>query len=61
MSSSYICGYLVDFCVYFVFVKVRAITLDDFVKALSCIKASVSDKDLHMYEEWNKKFGISSR
>ncbi|XP_063874144.1 fidgetin-like protein 1 isoform X3 [Scylla paramamosain] len=41
--------------------QVRAITLDDFVKALSCIKASVSDKDLHMYEEWNKKFGISSR
>ncbi|XP_045110878.1 fidgetin-like protein 1 [Portunus trituberculatus] len=41
--------------------QVRPITLDDFVQALSCIKASVSDKDLHMYVEWNKKFGISSR
>ncbi|XP_050685778.1 fidgetin-like protein 1 isoform X2 [Eriocheir sinensis] len=41
--------------------QVRPITVDDFVKALSCIKASVSDKDLHMYEEWNNKFGISSR
>ncbi|MPC18630.1 hypothetical protein E2C01_011520 [Portunus trituberculatus] len=30
--------------------KVRPITLDDFVQALSCIKASVSDKDLHMDE-----------
>ncbi|XP_071515461.1 LOW QUALITY PROTEIN: fidgetin-like protein 1 [Panulirus ornatus] len=41
--------------------QVRPISADDFTSALHCIKASVSERDLHSYEEWNKKFGISAR
>ncbi|XP_045617963.2 fidgetin-like protein 1 isoform X3 [Procambarus clarkii] len=41
--------------------QVRPICADDFMNALYSIKASVSDKDLQMYEDWNKKFGISAR
>ncbi|XP_069938341.1 fidgetin-like protein 1 isoform X1 [Cherax quadricarinatus] len=41
--------------------QVRPISAGDFMNALHSIKASVSDKDLQMYEDWNKKFGISGR
>ncbi|CAL4065842.1 unnamed protein product, partial [Meganyctiphanes norvegica] len=39
--------------------QVRPINLEDFRNALYCIRASVSDKDLAGYENWNKQFGIS--
>lgn len=39
--------------------QVRPITVEDFKNAVHCIRASVSDKDLAAYEEWNKKYGIS--
>ncbi|XP_042882751.1 fidgetin-like protein 1 isoform X2 [Penaeus japonicus] len=41
--------------------QVRPISIDDFMSALCSIRASVSDKDLQMYEDWNKKYGISAR
>lgn len=41
--------------------QVRPISTDDFMSALRSIRASVSDKDLQMYEDWNKKYGISAR
>ncbi|KAK7063031.1 Fidgetin-like protein 1 [Halocaridina rubra] len=40
--------------------QVRPISVDDFVSALRSIRASVSDKDLEMYEDWNRKYGISA-
>jgi SpoVK/Ycf46/Vps4 family AAA+-type ATPase len=36
---------------------VRAINKQDLVDALRQVKASVSDQDLQMYEEWNEKYG----
>lgn len=39
---------------------VRPITKQDFDEALSQVKASVSDKDLQMYMEWNKQFGSTA-
>ncbi|KAK3866870.1 hypothetical protein Pcinc_027626 [Petrolisthes cinctipes] len=41
--------------------QVRPITVEDFIKALSIIKPSVSDRDLQLYEDWNAKYGISAR
>ncbi|XP_066985986.1 fidgetin-like protein 1 isoform X2 [Macrobrachium rosenbergii] len=41
--------------------QVRPISEEDFMTALFSIRASVSDKDLQMYEDWNKKYGIASR
>ncbi|XP_037790166.1 fidgetin-like protein 1 [Penaeus monodon] len=41
--------------------QVRPIAMDDFMSALCSIRASVSDKDLQMYEDWNKTYGISAR
>ena len=37
--------------------NVRPISFKDFEVALSGIRASVSKKDLHLLEEWNKTFG----
>lgn len=39
---------------------VRPIQLADFQYALTQVRASVSDKDLKAYEEWNKTFGSLS-
>ena len=36
---------------------VRAIEWRDFEDALTVVKASVSDKDLDLYQAWNAKFG----
>ena len=36
---------------------IRPITLDDFREAMSQVRASVSEKDLEGYLEWNDKFG----
>ena len=36
---------------------VRPINGNDFKDALKVVKASVSDKDLDLYYEWNSKFG----
>jgi len=36
---------------------VRPINGDDFKDALKVVKASVSDKDLDLYHDWNAKFG----
>lgn len=35
----------------------REINVEDFVKAVSQIKKSVSSRDLHLYEEWNGTYG----
>lgn len=40
---------------------VRAINFDDFQVALSQIRASVSDKDLQMYLDWNKLYGSTAK
>ena len=37
--------------------KVRPISVQDFEEALTGIRASVSDKDLLLYKEWNEQFG----
>ena len=37
--------------------NVRPITIQDFYDALKNVKASVSDKDISMYLEWNTSFG----
>lgn len=37
--------------------SVRPITVSDFEMALTQVRASVSDRDLDMYEEWNKNYG----
>ncbi|KAL1922935.1 uncharacterized protein VTP21DRAFT_9311 [Calcarisporiella thermophila] len=39
---------------------VRPIQHQDFLEALTQIRASVSDKDLNMYEEWNRTYGSMS-
>ena len=39
---------------------VRAINVQDFEKSLQRVKASVSAKDLALYEEWNKIFGCGT-
>ena len=36
---------------------VRPISLQDFEYALTQVRASVSEKDLDFFVEWNKKFG----
>ncbi|KAB7495873.1 Fidgetin-like protein 1 [Armadillidium nasatum] len=40
--------------------EVRPISVKDFIAALKAIRASVSNQDLNLYEEWNKKYGINS-
>jgi len=37
--------------------EVRPINKDDLLSALRQVKASVSDQDLQMYEDWNEKYG----
>ena len=39
--------------------QVRAIDLNDFKRAMSFVKPSVSQKDLKGYVEWNEQFGVS--
>ncbi len=39
---------------------VRAIQPQDFIEALNQVKASVSSKDLAMYQNWNKQFGATA-
>ena len=39
--------------------EVRPISLDDFVGAFKQVRASVSDKDLQGYLDWNAQFGTS--
>ncbi|RKP18366.1 AAA-domain-containing protein [Rozella allomycis CSF55] len=41
--------------------NVRPIQLCDFINALDQIRASVSDKDLDMYEKWNQDYGSVSK
>ena len=41
--------------------EVRAINYQDFEVAMSQVKASVSDKDLQMYLDWNKNFGSTAK
>ncbi|KAJ1651640.1 putative 26S proteasome subunit yta6 [Dispira simplex] len=36
---------------------VRPMTFDDFQQALTQVRASVSDRDLQLYQEWNKEYG----
>ena len=36
---------------------VRPINLSDFEKGMKQVRASVSPKDLHQYEAWNKQYG----
>ena len=40
---------------------VRPITYDDFYEALNQVKASVSDKDLQMYYDWNNQYGSTKK
>ena len=40
---------------------VRPMNFDDFIDALRQVKASVSDKDLKMYHDWNNQFGSTSK
>ena len=40
--------------------KVRDITMQDFFDALKNVKASVSERDITMYLEWNATFGSGS-
>jgi SpoVK/Ycf46/Vps4 family AAA+-type ATPase len=37
--------------------EVRPISFQDFVDALKQVRASVSDRDLNVYMEWNKQYG----
>ena len=39
--------------------QVRAISAADFVPALRQVKASVSEKDLDLYIDWDRKFGAT--
>ena len=41
--------------------EVRAINYQDFIEAMSQVKASVSDKDLQMYLDWNTNFGSTGK
>jgi len=43
------------FCV--TFLQVRPISYEDFLDALKQVRASVSQKDLDIYLEWNKQYG----
>lgn len=36
---------------------VRPINFEDFADALKCVKATVSQKDLNVYAEWDETFG----
>lgn len=38
-------------------VQMRPVIVSDFDAALNTVKASVSEKDLDLYLDWNKKFG----
>ena len=40
---------------------VRAINFDDFTDALKQVRASVSDRDLQMYLDWNNQYGSSAK
>ena len=40
--------------------EVRPIEMEDFQKSLQRVRASVSQKDLIQYEEWNKIYGCGS-
>ena len=40
---------------------VRAIKFEDFNDALKQVKASVSDKDLKMYMDWNEQYGSTAK
>ena len=40
---------------------VRAMNLEDFTDALRQVKASVSDKDLQMYLDWNSLYGSTAK
>ena len=37
--------------------EIRPISVEDFANALRQVKASVSDQDLKMYQEWDSRFG----
>ena len=41
--------------------NVRSINIEDFSDALKNVKASVSQKDISMYLDWNATFGSGSR
>jgi len=37
--------------------QVRPISYEDFINALKQVRASVSEKDLDVYMDWNKQYG----
>ncbi len=37
--------------------EIRPVNLGDFEGALRQVKASVSDQDLRMYQDWNTRYG----
>ena len=41
------------------FDSLRPLNLKDFHQAMTQVKASVSDKDLALYEDWNRQFGAT--
>ncbi|KAI1297029.1 hypothetical protein EDD11_007252 [Mortierella claussenii] len=41
--------------------SLRAINHGDFVEALSQVRASVSDRDLDLYKEWDKEYGSMAK
>jgi SpoVK/Ycf46/Vps4 family AAA+-type ATPase len=42
---------------YCVGLQVRPIEVADFIRSLKRVKSSVADKDLSIYEEWDRQFG----
>lgn len=40
--------------------SVRPVTFSDFLDALKCVRASVSQDDLQQYIDWNNKYGTGS-
>lgn len=37
--------------------NVRPVTFNDFINALQCVRASVSQDDLQQYVDWNNRYG----
>lgn len=37
--------------------NVRPVTFNDFISALQCVRASVSQDDLQQYVDWNNRYG----
>ena len=46
---------------FFGLFQVRPIVFEDFDEALHQVRASVSEKDLDLYIEWNKLYGSGTK